>query len=133
MRGTCRLLNDCQPGHIIRELEKLVQQPKVAKLEEDNAKLKAEVANLANEVASKSKEIRCLNTKSKESLDRIQNYIGNLGDIFNKARLFKNELKSDRHIPPPKVVAIFVEFNRRMELTLAEMQKLLPAPLFELF
>lgn len=102
-KGAGTSLNDCYSKNIIRELEKLVQLPKAATLEEENAKLKAQVADLANEMAGKSKEIRRL----------------------NKARLFENDVKTNGHISVPKVVAILVEFNRRMELTLAEMQSCL--------
>lgn len=130
--GACILLNDCQHKHILRELEKLVQQPKAAVLEEENATLKIHIADLANEVAAESEEMRRLNNESKEGLDSIRSNIGHPGDVFNKARLSDKELKMDDHILTPKVVAILVEFNRRMELTVAEMRRLLPAPTLEL-
>lgn len=72
--------------------------------------------------------IQRINTVSKDGLDQNRNYIGNLEDVLDKARLFENKLKTNGHIFVPKVVAIVVEFNRRMELTLAEMKKLLFAP-----
>lgn len=54
-------------------------------------------------------------------MDRIKNFIGNPGDVINKAWLFDNDIKTNGHIFVAKVVAILVEFNWQMELTLAEM------------
>lgn len=105
----------------------------MATLEAENAKLKNHVADLANEVSGTSEEIWHLNTESKEGHNRIRNYIGNLGDVIKKARLFDNDIKTDDHISAPQVVAILVEFNRHMELTLAKMRKLLAVVLFEPF
>lgn len=124
-KGACRLLNDFCPQHIIYELEKLAQQSNVAMLAVENAKLKAKVADLGMEVTGKSVKIWRLNSKSKEGLDRIQNYIDNPVAVINKARLFGNFIKSDGHIFAPKVVAILVDFIRQRVLTLAEMRKLL--------
>lgn len=77
----------------------------------------------------KSEEIPRVKSELKKGLDSIRNYISNPGDVLNKALVFENDLKTDGHISALKVVAIMVEFNQRMELTLAEMKKLLLDPI----
>ena len=91
-------------------------------------KLEGLVADLKEEIAEKNEEIRWLNTQSKEGLDWIQKFIGNLGDMVNEARLFDNEVKTEGHLSMSKIVNVLVEFGRKMEATLVEMQKLLPGP-----
>ena len=84
--------------------------------------------DLKVEIAKKNEEIRQLRAQSKEGLDWIRDFIGNLSNIVNKARLFDNEVKTEGQLYAPKIVNVLVEFGRKMEVTLVEMQKLLPGP-----
>ena len=105
----------------------------MAILEANNAKLADQVADHEVEIAKKDEEIRQLHTQSKEGLDRIRNFIGNPGDIVNKAQLFDNEIKSEWQLLTSKIVNVLVEFVRKREATLVEMPKLLLGPQPELF
>ena len=65
----CKLLGDCWPANLCKELEKAVQQKDVTTLEANNVKLEGLVADLKGEIAEKDEEIRRLNTQPKEGLD----------------------------------------------------------------
>ena len=88
-------------------------------------KLVSLVADLKGEIAEKDEEIRRLNTKSKEGLDSIWKFIRNPINMVNKAKLFDNEVKTEGQLLALKIVNVLVEFGRKMEVTLAEMWKLL--------
>ena len=72
-----------------------------------------------------------LQVQLKEGLDRIPKFIGNPGDVVNKAHLFDNDIKTRGQLSLPKIITILVEFGCRMEGTLAEMQKLGAGPQLE--
>ena len=59
-----------------------------------------------------------------ESLDQIQEVVGNPGDVLNKVCLFDNNIKTERQLSIPKIITIPVNFRHKMEATLVEMQKL---------
>ena len=77
----------------------------------NNAKLASHMADLEVEIAKKDEEIRQLRSQPKEGLDRIQDFIGNLGDVVNKAWLFYNKVKTKGHLSTPKIVNFLVEFG----------------------
>ena len=92
-KGACKLLGDCKPVNLSKELEKVIQQKDTTTLEANNARLAIQVANLKVEVAKKNEEIRLLQAQSKEDLDWIWVFIGNLGDVENKVCFFDNDVK----------------------------------------
>ena len=57
-------------------------------------------------------------------MDQIQEFIGNPGNVVNKAHLFDNNVKTKGQLSAPKIIAILVNFGRKMEATLVEIQKL---------
>ena len=99
----------------------------------ENAQLSGQVADLSQEVKVKDEEIRRLNGQTKESLERIRSFIGNSGDVVNKARLFDNDIRTGGHISAPKIIAVLVEFGRKMEATLSDMRGLLTKATLEPF
>ena len=124
-RGAGKLLNDCRPSQVLPELEKLVKKKEVEELKEENTRLSGQVADLTQEVRVKSDEIRRMNSRTRESLERIQSFIGSPGDVVNKARLFDNDIRTGGHPSAPKIIAVLVEFGRKMEATLSDMRGLL--------
>ena len=60
-----------------------------------HVKLATRVADLEVEIAEKNEEIRELHSQSKESLNQIRDFIGNQGNLVNKAQLFDNEVKTE--------------------------------------
>ena len=95
--------------------------------------LAGQMADLEVEIAKKNEEIKQLHAQSKEGLDQIRDFIGNLGDVVNKAWFFDNKVKTEGQLSVSKIVNVLVEFGWKMEATLAEMQKLLLGPQPELF
>ena len=79
------------------------------------------MADFKVEIAKKNEEIRPLCAQSKEGLDRIRDFIGNLGDVVNKAQLFDNYMKTEEQLFAPKIDIVLVEFGRKMDTTLIEM------------
>ena len=45
--------------------------------------------------------------------------------MVNKARLFDNDIRTGGHPSAPKIIAVLVEFGRKMEATLSDMRGLL--------
>ena len=125
-RRVCKLLGNCKPTDLYKELEKVIQQKDMMTLEANNTKLARRVVNLEVEINKKNNEIRQLYSQSKENLDRIRNFIGNPSNAMNKAQLFDNKVKTKGQLSTQKIVNIVVEFECKMEATLVEMRKLLP-------
>ena len=90
--------------------------------------LLSQVENLKVELAMKNEEIHQLQIQSKEGLDWIQEFIRNPGGIINKAHLFNNDVKTERQLSTPKIIAILVNFGHKMEAILVEMRKLVAGP-----
>ena len=89
------------------------------------------MADLKVAIAKKDEELRQLQAQSKEGLDQIRDFIGNLGDVVNKVHLFDNDVKNKGQLSTPKIITILVEFGCKMEATLVEMRKLVPGPRLE--
>ena len=56
-KGACKLLGNCKPMNLCKELEKVIQQKDMTTLEANNAKLVIRVADLEVEIAKKNEEI----------------------------------------------------------------------------
>ena len=56
-------------------------------------------------------------------MDQIREFIGNPGNVVNKAYLFDNDIKNGGQLLLPKIITILVDFGYRMEGTLVEMRK----------
>ena len=59
-KGAVKLLGDCKPIDLCRELEKVVQKKDTTTLEANNGTLAAQVADLKVEIALKDKELQQL-------------------------------------------------------------------------
>ena len=80
-----KLLGDCKPSNIVKELKKL--KPKdTGALEATNIALSLQVADLKVELSKKDEEIRQLKAQAK-GLDQIREVVGTLGNVLNKVRL----------------------------------------------
>ncbi len=125
-RKACELLGDCRPKHLATEIGKLQKESKGGKFEEQNRILTEQVGTLTKELAGKQEEVQTLRGEAQTRLARIEGYISHSGDIVNKAKLFDVEVRSDGRLSAPKMVAVLVDFSRKMDVTLAEMRKLFP-------
>ena len=128
IKRASKLLGNCKAGNICKELMKFKEKD-TASLEASNAALSAQVQELKASLALKKDEIRVLKEQQAERLGEIRDTIGYLGDIINKAHLIDNEVKKEGHLSAQKTITILVRYGYKMETTLGEMHKLLPAPL----
>ena len=119
-----KLLGNCRPKNIVKELKKLKQQD-MSTLEATNTTLSSRVAKLRVEMAKKDEEICQLRIQT-ESLERIREAVGNPGNVMNKVRLFDNDIKTKGQLSAAKIIPILVNFVCKMETTLVEIQKLVP-------
>ena len=102
-KGAYKLLGNYKSIDLCKELEKVVKKKDTTTLEAKNAMLAAQVADLKVEIALKDKEFRQLRAQSKEGLDQIRDFIGNPGNIVNKAQLFDNDIKTEGQLLVPKI------------------------------
>ena len=110
-----KLLGDCKVGNIVKELKKLK--------EEDTKSLKDKVADLTMELVIRKDEIKKLK-KRVGILERIKEVVGTPGDIFNKARLFNEDVKTEGEVSAAKIIKVLVSFTCRMEIALVDIQKI---------
>ena len=98
-----------------------------AKVEEGNA-LRKEIEELKNRIKAMEKEVktaRAERDKSKEVAQKVYGFLGNPGDILNKARLFDHGLKQPTTDSGVKIMRCMVDYGLKMEKTLKELCVLL--------
>ena len=94
-----------------------------AKAEEGDA-LRKEVEDLKNRIKVAEKEVktaRAKQDKSKEVAQKVHGFLGNLGDVLNKARLFDHGLKQPTTDSSVKMMRCMVNYGLKMEKTLKEL------------
>ena len=77
-------------------------------------------------LALKEDEVKDFKALKIEALKEIREIVGHPSDIFNKSRLFDVYINKEVKITMPKVIAILHSFQKKMEATLGEIQKLVP-------
>ena len=87
-----KLLGDCNPGNITKELKKLKQKD-TASLEANNMTLRLQVADLKVELGMKDEEIRQVKVQA-EGLDQIREVVETLSNVLNTACFFDNDIKA---------------------------------------
>ena len=117
-RGASKLLGNYKAGNISKELKKLKQEDK-SQMQAHNTTLRLQVADLKMELKAKDEEI-CQLRIQMESLERIQEIMETPGDVLNKARLFDNDIKTERQVSAAKIIPILVSFTIKMEATLVD-------------
>ena len=99
-----------------------------AKAKEGDA-LRKEVEDLKNRIKAAEKEVktaRAERDKSKEVAQKVHGFLGNPGDVLNKARLFDHSLKQPTTDSIVKMMQCMVDYDLKMEKTLKELRVLLP-------
>ena len=123
IKGASKLLGDCKAGNIVKELKKLKEKD-TESLEATNEKLQQEVDQLKVTLALKEDEVKDFKVLKIEALKEIWEIVGHPDDILNKTRLFDVYINKEVKITMPKVIAILHGFQKKMEATLGEIQKL---------
>ena len=98
-----------------------------AKAEEGDA-LRKEVEDLKNQIKAAEKEVktaRAERDKSKEVAQKVHGFLGNPGDVLNKAQLFDHGLKQPTTDSGVKMMRCMVDYGLKMEKTLKELHALL--------
>ena len=98
-----------------------------AKAEEGDA-LRKEVEDLKNRIKAAEKEVKTARTiwdKAKEVAQKVYGFLGNPGDVLNKARLFDHGLKQPMTDSGVKMMRCMVDYGLKMEKTLKELRALL--------
>ena len=97
------------------------------KVEEGDA-LRKEVEELKDWIKAIEKEVktaRAEQDKSKEVAQKVHGFLGNLGDVLNKARLFDHGLKQPMTDSGVKIMRCMVGYGLKIEKTLKELRILL--------
>ena len=98
-----------------------------AKAEKGDA-LRKEVEDLKNRITAAEKEVktaRAERDKSKEVAQKVHRFLGNSGDVLNKAGLFDHGLKQPTTDSGIKMMRCMVDYGLKMEKTLKELRALL--------
>ena len=98
-----------------------------AKVEEGDA-LRKEVEDLKTRIKAAERDVktaRAEQDKSKEVAQKVHGFLGNPGDVFNKARLFDHGLKQPMTDSGVKMMQCMVDYGLKMEKTLKELRALL--------
>ena len=98
-----------------------------ARADESNA-LRKEVGELKDWIKAMEKEVktaRAVRDKSKEVTQKVCGFLGNPGDVLNKARLYNHGLKQPSTNSGVKMMRCMVDYGLKMEKTLKELRALL--------
>ena len=98
-----------------------------AKADESDA-LRKEVGELKDRIKALEKEVkttRAERDKSKEVTQKVCGFLGNPGDVLNKARLYDHGLKQPTTDSGVKMMRCMVDYGLKMEKTLKELRALL--------
>ena len=95
---------------------------------EEGQTLWKEMDELRNRIAAVEEEAkiaRAEQDKSKEVAQKIHGYLGFLGDVLNKARLYDHGLKQPTTDSGMKMMRCMVDYGLKLEKTLKELRALL--------
>ena len=90
--------------------------------------LRKEVGDLKDRIKVMEKEVktaRAERDKSKEVAQKVYGFLGNPGDVLNKARLYDHGLKQPTTDSGVKMMRCMVDYGLKMEKTLKELHALL--------
>ena len=98
-----------------------------AKVDEGDA-IQKENRELKDQITAMEKEVKTARTewdKSKEVTQKVCGFLGNPGDVLNKARLYDHGLKQPSTNFGIKMMRCMVDYGLKMEKTLKELRELL--------
>ena len=110
----------------LETMKELLCKQTVTDLQEKGEKLQREVKQLKQELEDEKKAHFVAATKLSESLElirKMEGFIQQRTEVFNKARLF-NEGLFKNPVTTAKVIPVLIDFNQRMEGIFQEMPDL---------
>ena len=93
-----------------------------------NDTLRVENKELKDRMKEAEKEVKAAWTKrdkSKEIAQKVSKFLGSLGDVLNKVRLFDHGLKQLATDFGVKIMRCMIDYSQKMEKTLKELRTLL--------
>ena len=126
IRALCKRLKNVQPEGLLEAVDSLPMQKKVDELE-------AKTTFLLEKASKVSAELKKIKEDHRKALDKLnialafnqklEAYVGHIGDGVNKARLFDTNLAKNL-VLARKIIPVLVDFAEKMEELLDEMQVL---------
>ena len=122
----CQRLGNIQPDELLGTIEHLPSQKRMEELE-------AKVSFLQEKTKKANKELKEEKEAHRRAVDKLnlslafnrklEDYVGNTGDVVNKAQLFDANL-AQHPVTAKKVIPVLVDFADKMEELLDEMRVL---------
>ena len=126
IRALCARLGNIQPDGLLEAIDQLPPQKRLEELEAKTTFLQ-EKSKKASEELKEEKEVH---RKALDKLNlslafnqKLETYVGNSGDVVNKAQLFDANL-AQHPVTAKKVIPVLVDFADKMEELLDEMRVL---------
>ena len=85
-------------------------------MEKEVADFKVELALWKDEINELKVRVGCL--------ERIREVVGTPGDVFNKAHLFDEDIKTEGEVSIAKIIKVLATFTRKMEIAVVDIQKI---------
>lgn len=89
-------------------------------LETEKAQLAAQVATMTPELAQKSEEIRRYKAEQTIVMNRVQDLVGNPGEVVNKVHLYDKLMETAEFSSSQPTLQILVKYSRSMKDVLKE-------------
>ena len=129
----CQRLGNIQPNELLGTIEHLPSQKRMEELEAKVSFLQEKTKKASEELKEEKEAHRRAVDKLNLSLAfnrKLEDYVGNIGDVVNKAQLFDANL-AQHPVTAKKVISVLVDFADKMEELLDEMRVLFDGLLLE--
>ena len=122
----CARLGNVQPDGLLEAIDQLLSQKRLEELEAKTTFLQEKSKKASEELKEEKEAHRKALDKLNLSLafnQKLETYVGNSGDVVNKAQLIDANLAQHR-VTTKKVIPVLVDFADKMEELLDEMRVL---------
>ena len=126
IRALCARLGNVQPDGLLEVIDQLPSQKRLEELEAKTSFLQEKSKKANKELKEEKEAHRKALDKLNLSLafnQKLETYVGNSGDVINKAQLFDANL-AQHPVTAKKVIPVLVDFADKMEELLDEMRVL---------
>ena len=126
IRALCARLGNVQPDGLLEAIDQLPSQKRLEELEAKTTFLQEKSKKASEELKEEKEAHRKALDKLNLSLafnQKLETYVGNSGDVVNKAQLFDANL-AQHLVTAKKVIPVLVDFADKMEELLDEMRVL---------
>ena len=133
IRALCARLGNVQPDGLLEAIDQLPSQKRLEELETKTTFLQEKSKKASEELKEEKEAHRKALDKLNLSLafnQKLETYVGNSGDVVNKAQLFDANL-AQHPVTAKKVIPVLVDFADKMEELLDKMRVLFNELLLE--